>query len=224
MRKISILLTILFSIVGFAQQQNYGVTVTGEGTVYVVPNEVVIRARVEHSGESASEVKMQNDEVVSKILKFLKNKGILSKNVRTEYINLNKDYNYNTKEYSYSANQAISIHLEELDSYEEIMAGLLESGLNRIDAVNFKTSRQEEIKSEARKLAVLNAKEKASELVQPLGQKLGQAFQISEVENARFVPVMQAMEMKSDRSGGEQTIAPGELEVTVKINVSFLLL
>ena len=104
------------------------------------------------------------------------------------------------------------------------MTGLLESGLNRIDGVNFQTSRQEEIKSEARRLAVLNAKEKALELVQPLEQEIGQAIQISEVEEGRFIPVMQSMEMKSDRSGGAQTIAPGELEITVKVNVTFFLL
>lgn len=224
MKKISFLFAVLFSIVAFGQEHTSGVTVTGEGTVYVVPDKVVIRARVEHSGDSPAQVKKQNDEVVNNILEFLKSRGIPSKNVRTEYINLNKEYNYNTKEFSYSANQAISIQLGQLDRYEEIMSGLLESGLNRIDGVQFKTSRKEELTSEARKLAMLNAREKASELAQALGQDIGKAIHISEVEQNGFIPVARAMEMKSDSSSNEQTIAPGELEVTVKANVTFSLL
>lgn len=221
MRKISILLAILFSVVAFAQQQDHKVTVTGEGKVYVVPDEVVIRARVEHSGESPAVVKRKNDEVVNNIFKYLESQGVPSKNIQSEYINLNKDYHYDSKEYSYSANQAISIQLEDLEKYETIMSGLLESGLNRIDGVEFKSSRKEELKSEARKQAMLNSKEKAAELVGALDQTLGNVINITEIENNEFQPVVRAMEMKSSDSGNAQTIAPGEMEITVKVNVSF---
>lgn len=223
MRKISILLAILFSVVAFGQQQSNTVTVTGEGTVYVVPDKVVIRARIEHSGDSPSEVKRQNDEVVNNIFEYLESQGIPSKNVRSEYINLNKEYDYNAKIHTYSANQSISIQLDDLEKYEDIMSGLLESGLNRIDGVQFKTSKKEELKSEARHLAMLNAREKATELSGALNQSIGKAVNITETEDKGFQPVARMMEMKSDSASEEQTIAPGEMEVTVKVNVSFQL-
>lgn len=221
MKKISILLAILFTVVAFGQQQNNTVTVTGEGTVYVVPDKVLIRARIEHSGDSPAEVKRQNDEVVNNIFKYLESQDIPSENVRSEYINLNKDYDYNLKEHKYSANQAISIQLDDLEKYEKIMSGLLESGLNRIDGVQFQTSNKEELRSEARRLAMLNARKKAKELAQALDQSIGRAVSITENELNGFQPLARMMEMKNDSGSGGQTIAPGEMEITIKANVSF---
>lgn len=224
MKKLILLFSLLFSFGAFAQEPVPLISVTGEGTVNVVPDKVIIKARVEHQGNSAAEVKGQNDKVVNEILEYLKSEGIPAKNIQTEYIRLNKEYNYNTKEYFYSANQAISVKLEDLKKYEEIINGLMESGLNRIDGIEFQSSKKDALESEARKKAVLNAQAKAQELVAPLGQKVGPAFSINEMETNHFQPVYRGMvEMKSDDSGASQTIAPGEMEITVKVNIGFYL-
>lgn len=199
------------------------VTVMGTGTINIVPDRVVINARVEHSGSSSSDVKKQNDKVVNEVIRYLKSQGIEDRNIQTEYIRLNKDYDYNTKETFYSANQAISILLEDISKYEIIMSGLLESGLNRIDGVEFQTSRKEELQAEARKNAVLNARSKAKEYAGALGQQIGPAVNISEITTDGYQPIYR-MEMKADSAANQQTIAPGEMQITAKVNVSFVLL
>lgn len=212
----------LISAVSFAQDRQNIVSVIGTGTVNIVPDKVTINSRIEHTGQSAAEVKKQNDRVVNEVIKYLKSQGIDSKDIQTEYIRLNKEVNYNTKETFYSANQAISIQLRDLNKYEEIMSGLLNSGLNRIDGIEFQTSEKEELQSDARKKAVLNAQMKAREYAEALGQNVGVALKISEVQTDQYQPVYRVMEMKSDNSD-QQTIAPGEMEVRVKVNVDFLL-
>lgn len=223
MRKIGFLLVLLISMNVGAQQQNNSVAVIGEGMVKVIPDKVVVRARVEHTGNSPSEVKRQNDQVIDQIFSYLRSRGIPPENVQSEYINLNKDFNYNSQEYTFSANQAISIRLDDLDQYEELISGLLESGLNRIDGVEFQTSKKEELKKEARRKAVMNAQEKASELAGALDQRIGKAVQISEVGEQDFLPVYRTMEMKSEESRSSQTIAPGEMEISAKVKVVFQL-
>ncbi len=183
----------------------------------------MIKARIEHSGKSPSEVKAENDKVVNEVIQYLKSQDIPSKNIQTEYINLNKDYNYNTKETLFSANQAISILLEDINSYETVMSGLLQSGLNRIDGIEFQSSKKETLEAEARKMAVLDAKEKAQEYAHALGQEIGKAHTINELNSGDFPPMYRAMEMKASDSSGGQTIAPGEMEITVKVNVGFFL-
>jgi len=205
---------------------NPGIHVNGEGIVKVTPDKVTINSRIEHEGQSATSVKSQNDEVVDKVIKFLKSEGIAEKNINTDYINLNKRYNYNDKTYTYVANQAISITLRDISKYEAVMKGLLENGLNGINGIEFKSSDIEKHKAEARKRAVLNAKVKAEALAEPLGQTVGKAFMISEGSNSNYQPVYRAMEMKasSDQASNQETIAPGEMEVNVKVNVAFQLL
>lgn len=227
MRSIIILL-ILFGSYSLQAQQNFSmqpmVTVTGEGIVKVVPDQVLIRSRIEHEGSNAQEVKKQNDAVVDRVIKYLRSQGIPEKNVRTDYINLNKNYNYNDKTYTYVANQSISIQLDDLKSYEKIMSGLLQEGLNRIDGIEFKSSQMEKYTTEARQLAVLNARKKATEYVTPLEQKIGKAISISEVETNHFPQVYRQEMMKSsDAMGSQETLAPGEMEVRARVTVGFQL-
>lgn len=225
MKKLLLLFAFFTTFASFSQVvQQPLVQVVGEGTVTVVPDKVVIKARVEHTGKSAAEVKRQNDSVVNQVIKYLKSEGIPAKNIQTDYIRLNKEYDYNNKENFFSANQAISIHLDDLKKYEEIMSGLLNSGLNRIDGIEFKTSSEEKLKSEARKKAILDAKKKAEEYSAALGQKIGKAFSITEMEGQQYQPVYRVMKMESSDSAQSETIAPGEMEVTVKVNVGFILI
>lgn len=223
---------ILFAILGtltLQAQQNFPpqpmAMVNGEGVVKVVPDQVIIKSRIEHEGKDATEVKKKNDATVNDVIKYLKSQGIAEKNIQTDYVNLNKNYNYDNKTYSYVANQAISIKLEDLKIYEKIMRGLLEAGLNRIDGIEFKSSEIEKHTTEARKRAVLNARKKAEEFVEPLGQSLGKAVSINEIEMNNFQPMYRMNEMMQADSGAEQeTLAPGEMEVKVKVAVGFLLL
>lgn len=222
MKRILLLFALLITAGAFAQQQPQPlVQVVGEGIVRVVPDEVIIRARVEHTGQSAASVKKLNDEVVAKVIAYLKEQGIAARDIRTDYIRLNKEYDYNSKEYFFSANQAISISLKDLKLYEEIMGGLLNSGLNRIDSIEFQSSNVENLKSEARKKAVLDAKVKAEEFAGALDQEVGRAFQINDVESQDYQPVYKTMRMESADSSGGETIAPGEMEIIVKVNVAF---
>lgn len=222
MKRILLLLVMLIGAATFAQEQQNTVSVIGTGTVNIIPDKVLINSRIEHTGKSAVEVKKQNDKVVNDVIKYLKSQGIASENIQTEYIRLNKEFNYNTKDTFYSANQAISIELQDLKKYEDIMSGLLNSGLNRIDGIEFMTSKKEELQSEARKKAVLNAQMKAKEYAEALGQEIGKAIRISEIQTDHYQPVYRVMEMKQD-SSEQETIAPGEMEVRVKVNVDFLL-
>lgn len=227
MKKIILLAAFIFSFIAVAQEneKNQGIFVTGEGIVKVTPDQVVIKSQIEHEGLQPADVKKKNDETVDGILKFLKGEGIADKNIQTDYVNLNKRYNYNDKSYTYVATQAISITLEDLEDYEEIMLGLLKNGLTGIQGVQFKSSEMEKHKTEARRIAILDAKRKAQEFAGPLNQEVGKAFAISESSGEHFQPVLQLRGSSSmDESGAEQeTLAPGEMEVKIKVNVGFQL-
>ncbi len=223
---ISTLFLLAISLTMFAQNPTEinTVNVTGEGIVKVVPDEVTVSVRVENTGENTKVLKEQNDVAINEVLKFLKKMGIADKDIMTEYINVNKNYDYNTKTYSFSANQSLSVKLRDLKKYEELMKGLMDSGINRIDGVNFSSSKEEELESQARIKAVQNAKMKATEYAGALNQTIGKAALISEYRNTIGPQPMYKSAMMSDESGsGQQTIAPGEMEIRTTINVSFYL-
>ncbi|GHC58286.1 SIMPL domain-containing protein [Ulvibacter litoralis] len=225
MKTVNTLLILLFSTMMIAQNTPQPtIDVTGEGIVYVVPDEATINVRVENEGQEPKQLKNENDAIVSEVLSTIKQMGIKDKDMQTEYVQLSKNFDYNTKTYSYKANQSISIKVRDLKKYEPLMNALLESGINRIDNVSFSSSKSEALESQARKKAIENAKMKAEEYVGALNQSIGKAISISEQRSSNGPqPVYRTMAKASSASDGRETIALGEIEIKANVNVSFLL-
>ncbi|MEZ4779824.1 MAG: SIMPL domain-containing protein [Flavobacteriaceae bacterium] len=216
----AILLT--FITMNAQTQPRPSVDVKGEGIVTIVPDHVLISARVEHTGANAKEVKQLNDATINEVFQFLKNYGIDNKDVKTEYLNLTKNYDYNSKKYNYAANQSISIKLKDLSKYESLMNGLLDTGINRIDGISFSSSKMNTLQSEARIKAIQNAKQKAEEYASVLNQTVGKALLISEFQNNNApTPLLKRGMMVMDSASESQTMAPGEMEIRVEVQVSF---
>ncbi len=230
MKKLVVIALVLSAVPLLAQRPTRVpmVTVKGKGVVKVVPDEVSVTVRMESEGSSASEVKQANDKVIDNVIKFCREMNIANKDVKTDYMNVNKNYNYNTKQYRYVANQALSIKLQDLDEYETLIQGVLERGVNRIDKISFTSSKMEEHRSEARKKAMANAVQRATEYAEVVDQKIGKAIGISEMTLSPVPqPMLRTMAMESDMastSASQETVSPGELSVTAKVNVSFELL
>ena len=204
------------------------ISVSGEGKMKVTPDEVVITVAVENIGKEAAEVKKKNDETVDKVLKLIKQRGIPTADYQTQRVNLYKNYDYNTKKYNYVANQTISIYLKDLSKYDKLMIDLVDSGINTIQGVEFKSSKIKEYESQARKKAMLDAKQKAEDYVSVLvGQKVGKALVISDNSYTNYPrPVfaeMKTMAMADGASTPQETLAIGEIEIVSNISVSFVL-
>ncbi|MFD2828397.1 SIMPL domain-containing protein [Leeuwenhoekiella polynyae] len=224
MKSILILAITAMSTMAHAQQIQPTVSVTGEGKVIAVPDEVTIRMGVQTEGKDAKTVKSENDASVDKVLDYLLKMNISQNQVQTEYVNLNKNYDYNTKTYNYIASQTISVKLKDLSKYDNIMSGLVSSGINTINGVDFSSSKMEAYEAEARKKAVANAKEKAKEYAGVLGQNIGKALLIAEQGTSSPQPQPMYKMAMAEMDSTQRTLAPGELTITSKIQVSFELL
>ena len=202
------------------------IDVLGKAIVKTIPDEVTINVQLENKGKDPQLLKQKNDIIINDILFFLNGISILEKYVKTTYLRLNKNYDYQTKSYNYVASQSISIFLTDLNSYELLMNGLMNRGINRVDGILFSSSIVNELKSEARKKAIENAKMKAKEYAGVLNQSIGKAVSISEFSNKNndsFSYKSGPMQSSDAPVTNQQTISIGEIEIVSKINVSFLL-
>ena len=224
MKAILILAITAMTSMAHAQQSQPTVSVTGEGKIIAVPDEVTIRMGVQTEGKDAKTVKSENDASVDKVLDYLLKMNIPQNQVQTEYVNLNKNYDYNTKTYNYKANQTISVKLKDLSKYDKVMSGLVSSGINTINGVEFSSSKMEAYEAQARKKAVADAKEKAKEYAGVLGQNIGKALMIAEQGTSAPQPQPMYKVAMAEMDSTQRTLAPGELTITSKIQVSFELL
>ncbi|WP_366183699.1 SIMPL domain-containing protein [Flavobacterium ovatum] len=229
MKKIILVLTVFVMTMSYAQEIKLipQINVSGEGKVKVVPDQALITATVETKGTMAKEVKKQNDQQVESVLKLIKKMNLNPADYKTQRVALNPQYDYEKKKHNYNATQTIEITLKDLSKYDELMEGLVENGINRIDNVSFQSSKMAQYESEARKLAIKEAKSKAEDYVSVVGQKIGRALTITDNSQGYSPqPVyarMKTMVISEDASTPRETLAAGEIEITANVNVSFLL-
>jgi len=228
MKKIVLFLFLVTQTTMFAQESKQvpQISVNGEGRIKVVPDRVEINLGVKNFGKDAAEVKKLNDETVDKVLKHIKKFGIPASDFKTTQVSLNKTYDYDKKKQTYQAIQTIAIVLKDLTKYDQLMMGLMDNGVNSIDNVEFKSSKMEQHKSEARKLAILDAKKKAEDYVSVLNQKVGKAILITDNSSHYQPPMYKNVRfdaMEASMESNQQTLAIGEIDILTNVSVSFVL-
>ena len=228
MKKALLILSVLFISMSYGQEvkQVPQINVSGEGKVKVIPDQATIAVTVETKGNNAKDVKKQNDEKIDAVLKFIKKMNLAPADYKTQRVSLNPQYDYEKKKHSYNATQTIEILLRDLSKYDELMEGLVNEGINRIDNVTFQSSKLAQYQSEARKLAMKEAKLKAEDYVSVLGQKVGRAMTISDNSQTYYPQPMYAAMKTMERSDADtprETLAVGEINITANVSVSFIL-
>ncbi len=229
MKKVALILLVFLTTISQAQElkQIPSINVTGEGKIKTTPDQASISISLETKGTVANDVKKENDIKMDAVIKFIKKANIAKEDYQTLRVSLNPNYDYDKKKHNYLASQTIQILLKDLSKYDNLMSGLVELGVNKIDNVEFKSSKFVQLQSEARKLAIKDAKVKAEDFVSELGQKVGKAIIISD-NSQNYTPqpryaMMKSMAVSSDEAAPRETLAEGEIEITVNVNVSFIL-
>ena len=229
MKKVLLILILLIVSVSQAQELKPipQISVSGEGKVKAVPDQAFISVTVETKGNNATSVKKQNDETIEKVIQFIKKIKLPKEDVQTKRISLNPQYDYEKKKHNYNATQTLEILLKDLAQYDALMEGLVDAGINRINTVEFKTSQLTQYQSEARKLAMKEAKQKAEDYVSVLAQKIGKALTISDNSQAYYPQPMYERKMMvsamSDGAVQRETLAIGEITIVANVSVSFML-
>jgi len=226
--KKTILLLLLFVFASSVAQESQSpalVTVMGEGKLKIVPDQVSIQIAIETKGAEIKSVKDQNDNKTAAVLKSIKKWGLAPADVQTQRVSLNPSYDYESKKTFIHANQSISLLLRDLSKYDAFMTELVSAGITTISSVDFQSSQQAKLQSSVRKLAMQNALEKAQDYLSVVGQKVGKVQSISDTavsESPRPFYNSKMMAMQAD-GGSRETLAAGELELSVQIQVSFFI-
>jgi uncharacterized protein len=230
MKKLVVVL-LLFVTVVHAQElkQVPQINVTGEGKLKVTPDEALITLSVENTGKDTIEVKKKNDGQIDKVIKVIKRFGIAPTDFQTQQVSLYKNYDDASKKHSYVAHQTLTVHLKNLSKYDALLLEVMDAGINSIQGVEFKASQLTVYESQARKNAMVAAKQKAMDFVSELpGQKVGKALVVSDSSFTQFprsvFSEMKTYAMAADgNEAPKETLAIGSFEISVSVTVTFAL-
>jgi len=200
-------------------------TVTGEGKEVTIPNIAEIRIGVITDGKDLKNLQQENSNKMNKIINFLKEQGIETKDIKTENYSITPKYDYKTSPYQivgYTINQNLVVKVRDLTKIGEILEGAVQNGANNVSGPNFTIDEPEVYLAKAREKAILDAKEKAERIAKVAGFKLGKIVSISEYSAPQPIPLY----LKSISIGGGETetipqIEPGSQEIKVQVNITF---
>jgi uncharacterized protein YggE len=198
------------------------ISVTGEATVSVVPDEARIDAGVTSEAKTAREASDANNAAMGKVLLALKGANIDEKDYQTSRLSLLPQYAPNRAGPNaitgYRASNRVSIKLRDVTKVANVVDTLVGAGANEIGGINFVVSQPSKVLDEAREKAVTDARRKAEIYAKAAGVTLGEPLSISE-EGQGPQPVLRGR--VAAPMAINAPVAQGEETLSVTVNVSW---
>ncbi|HKO63332.1 MAG TPA: SIMPL domain-containing protein [Pyrinomonadaceae bacterium] len=233
MSKSVLLLIILFGYAAHAQAQDPPdrplITVSGQGEVLVVPDEVVFNLSATTVDKDLALAQRKTDEVVRNVIALARRFQVPATQIQTGHISLEERFSDEEATrrprvfIGYAVTKSIAIILRDVSRAEDLLGELFRTGITRISSVDFRTTQDRKYRDQARAMAMKSAQEKARAMALEIGQGIGKAFKIVE-EGPILRGSMANMSGFSADSGfadSSSAIALGQISITARVSVSF---
>jgi uncharacterized protein YggE len=199
------------------------ISVTGEATVSVAPDQAQIDGGVTSEAKTAREASDANNAAMGKVLLALKGAGIEEKDFQTSRLSLqpqsapNRNGSGPATIASYRASNHVTVRLRDVAKLASLIDTMVAAGANDISGINFVVSNASKLLDEARERAVADARRKAEIYAKATGVTLGAPLSISEEGGPG--PVFRAKMAGSMPAAAP--VAAGEEILAVTVNVSW---
>lgn len=162
-------------------------SVSGHGEVYLIPDIAYINIGTRSEATDVAQALSNNNDQAQAISSVLAEKGIDSLDIQTTAFNVYPYQNYGPdgqpSEMKYVVENTVNVKVRDLTRLGEILDAVVRSGANQINGISFDVEDRAQAESDARKLAIQDATEKAQELADIAGIQLGDLQNISVYSN-----------------------------------------
>jgi hypothetical protein len=211
-----------FAVPASAQTLPPAISVTGEASVSVPPDQAQIDAGVTTDAKTAREASDANNAAMGKVLLALKGAGIDEKDYQTSRLSLQPQYAPNRSGPSpvtgYRASNRVTVKLRDVTKVASIIDVLVGAGANELGGINFMVSQASKLLDDIRDKAVADARRKAEIYAKAAGVTLGEPLSIS--EDGGSAPVFRG-KMVGGMAASAAPVAQGEETLSVTVSVSW---
>ena len=198
------------------------ISVTGEATLSVAPDQAQVDGGVTTDAKTAREASDANNAAMGKVLLALKGAGIDEKDYQTSRLSLQPKYAPDragpTTIIGYRASNRVTIKVRDVTKVAGVIDVLVGAGANEIGGINFVVSQASKLLDEARGKAIADAHRKAEIYAKAAGVTLGDPLSISE-EGGGGPPMFRG-KMAAPMAAGAP-VAQGEETLSVSVSVSW---
>ncbi|MDP5209760.1 SIMPL domain-containing protein [Microbulbifer sp. 2205BS26-8] len=203
------------------------VTIAAHGEVSQAPDIASISVGVVTEAGDSKKAMGDNAEQMEALMAAIKKAGIAKKDIQTSGISLWPRYQYQQNRkpqlVGYTARNTVSIKVRKLDELGDLLDDLADAGANQVNGPSFEIGEPAPVQAKAREKALLDAQERATIYAKALGMKVRRIVSISEKGTGDLPhPVMLSRnQMTAEKDRATTPVAPGEITVTVNLDLVF---
>lgn len=198
------------------------IAVQGESKAELEPNRAILSLEIKHTRSSLDEARREVGVSLKSAVAILNKHGIADKLIEKTQIWQGPNYQWeNNKQVlrGYSASVQVKATLDDLEQLAKLADSLSAVKEATLQGTTFTRSDEEQLQGEQRKLALLNARQKASDMLAVYNAKLGPVLVIRETGSVQPV-FYERREMKAMSMAMDAAPEPGSwAKVTVGANV-----
>lgn len=216
-----------FNYIGQADRAERTITVNGYGKVTGNNDIAVTTIGYSNTDKDVAKAQIDNKKVMDSVFADLKKIGIEDKDLQSDYT-IYPEYNYTQDKgqqlIGYRVTNSLTVKIRDLKKISDVLNLAGKYGANNVSGLSFTIDDPENLKTEARDKAVLDAKDKAGYLSDTLGVGLGRVVSYTEYEGSSVSSDMYAMKNYAGAEGGGAapiSVSGGSRDVIMNVSVTY---
>jgi uncharacterized protein len=210
--------------------QQQAIIVVGEGSAAVEPDIAVANIGVQVADADVKAASDQAEEIMNAVLAAIQEQGVAEEDIQTAGFSIFADFGpagptgEQPQTPLYRVSNNVNATIRTLDQVPNVLDAAIGAGANNIFGVNFSVDDPSQAAAEARAEAIDNAKTKAQDLAELTGLQLGEVASVSEIIGSHggfYGSSTVSALSQTGLGGGGGPIAPGQLNVTVQLEVTY---
>lgn len=214
------------------------ITVSGKGEKMVTPDIAEFSFSVIREAKTVDNAQKEATQKMNEAIIIVRGAGVEEKDIKTTGYNIYPRYEYrksatvcsergcppgNQILVGYEVSQSVSIKVRKISDAGSILSKIGEIGVSNVSGLTFSIDKEDEVKDEARSIAINDAQAQAKVLAKQLGVKLVRIVNFSESGN---YPIYYAKTMALGVGGGDERapspeLPPGENTVTSNVTIVY---
>lgn len=203
------------------------VSVGASGAAETAPDQAVLHVAVVKRADSASQVRQQLADNVSKMREALRQEGVADEQVQTVRYDIRRNHRPRpaeggeAEEPQYRGSHEFEITLTDLDEVGTVIDTAVENGATEVDNVRFTLSseKERELRNQALEDAMSNARSQAETLAAAGDLEVTGVHAVSTTESHH--PRFEAAAVATDAGGGGTAVESGPVTVAVQVQVTY---
>jgi uncharacterized protein len=205
-----------------------GITVAGQGRVFVKPNVALATIGVDVTTASLADATSQSNAKMGAVIDKIKSLGVADKDIQTSNYSLtpittqskSPDSSWTPVITGYRVTNLVRVTVRKIDDLGKILDSAVGAGANSVYGVSFAVDDLTPYQQQARAAAVKDAQDKAGQLAKSANVQVGSVIAITEGAVQTSLVAPSAVRF-SVASGSDVPVQTGETQVSVDVTVRF---